>query len=156
MLPAWYGFGTAVGGWLAANPRDGLARLRAMYRDWPFFQTMLSNMDMVLAKSDMSIASRYAELVSDPALRDQVFSRLRSEWDDTVETLLAITEQENLLHGNPLLARSIRNRFPYIDPLHHVQIELIKRHRAGDSDERVVQGIHLSINGIAAGLRNSG
>jgi phosphoenolpyruvate carboxylase len=111
---------------------------------------------MVLAKSDMSIASRYAELVSDPALRDQVFSRLRTEWDDTVETLLAIAEQESLLHGNPLLARSIRNRFPYIDPLHHVQIELIKRHRAGDSDERVVQGIHLSINGIAAGLRNSG
>jgi phosphoenolpyruvate carboxylase len=156
MLPAWYGFGTAVASWLAANPRDGIARLRAMYRDWPFFQTTLSNMDMVLAKSDMSIASRYAELVSDPALRDQVFSRLRSEWDDTVEALLAITEQENLLQGNPLLARSIRNRFPYIDPLHHVQIELIKRHRAGDSDERIVHGIHLCINGIAAGLRNSG
>jgi phosphoenolpyruvate carboxylase len=156
MLPAWYGFGTAVGAWLTANPQDGLARLRSMYRDWPFFRTMLSNMDMILAKSDMSIASRYAELVADAALRDQVFSRLRGEWDDTVGAVLAITEQDSLLQGNPLLARSIRNRFPYIDPLHHVQVELIKRHRAGDSDERTVQGIHLCINGIAAGLRNSG
>ncbi len=156
MLPGWFGFGTAVAGWLAANQPDGIERLRAMYRNWPFFRTMLSNMDMVLAKSDMSIASRYAELVSDTALRDHVFSRLRAEWDETVRILLAITEQETLLEGNPLLARSIRNRFPYIDPLHHVQIELIKRHRGGETDQRIVEGIHLCINGIAAGLRNSG
>jgi phosphoenolpyruvate carboxylase len=127
-----------------------------MYRNWPFFRAMLSNMDMVLAKSDMSIASRYAELVSDLSLRDDVFSRLRAEWEDSVKALLTIMEQETLLESNPLLARSIRNRFPYIDPLHHVQVDLIKRHRAGDSDERIVQGIHLCINGIAAGLRNSG
>ncbi len=156
MLPGWYGFGTSVVDWLAANQQDGIKRLRAMYRDWPFFQTMLSNMDMVLAKSDMSIASRYAELISDTALRDHVFSRLRAEWNETVKVLLAITEQETLLQGNPLLARSIRNRFPYIDPLHHVQIELIKRHRGGETDQRIVEGIHLCINGIAAGLRNSG
>jgi phosphoenolpyruvate carboxylase len=117
---------------------------------------MLSNMDMVLAKSDVRIASRYAELVSDRDLREQIFSRLRTEWDDSLQALLSISQQKALLEGNPLLARSIRNRFPYIDPLNHVQVELLRRHRAGDTDERVVQGIHLTINGIAAGLRNSG
>ena len=156
MLPAWYGFGTAVGRLLTARSSEGLARLRAMYQSWPFFTTTLSNMDMVLAKSDMSIASRYAELVVDTALREKIFSRLRGEWDATVRALLAITEQETLLQANPLLARSIRNRFPYVDPLHHIQVELIKRHRAGERDQRIVQGIHLCINGIAAGLRNSG
>ena len=156
MMPAWYGFGTAVGRWLTERGSEGLARLRAMYQSWPFFTTTLSNMDMVLAKSDMSIASRYAELVADAALREKIFSRLRGEWDATVRALLAITEQGTLLQGNPLLARSIHNRFPYIDPLHHIQVELIKRHRAGEHDERIVEGIHLCINGIAAGLRNSG
>jgi phosphoenolpyruvate carboxylase len=156
MLPGWYGFGAAVKEWLAAHPDDGLALLRAMYRDWPFFQTLLSNMDMVLAKSDIAIASRYAELVEDQALRDAVFPRLRAEWQSSIEALLAIMQQTALLDRNPLLARSIRNRFPYLDPLNHVQIELLRRHRAGDTDERVVQGIHLTINGIAAGLRNSG
>ncbi len=111
---------------------------------------------MVLAKSDIAIASRYAELVEDNSLRDRIFPRLRTEWQDSIAAVLAIMEQETLLEKNPLLARSIRNRFPYIDPLNHLQIELLKRHRAGDSDERVVQGIHLTINGIAAGLRNSG
>ncbi len=156
MLPGWYGFGAAVKAWLAARPVDGLTILQAMYRDWPFFQTLLSNMDMVLAKSDLAIASRYAELVEDAALREAIFPRLRSEWRDAIDGLLAITGQQKLLEGNPLLARSIRNRFPYLDPLNHVQIELLKRHRAGDIDERAVQGIHLTINGIAAGLRNSG
>jgi phosphoenolpyruvate carboxylase len=117
---------------------------------------LLSNMDMVLAKSDVAIASRYAELVSDAALRARVFSRLRAEWHDTVAALLAIMEQNSLLETNPLLARSIRNRFPYLDPLNHMQIELLRRYRAGDAEEDVVTGIHLTINGIAAGLRNSG
>jgi phosphoenolpyruvate carboxylase len=156
MLPGWYGFGTAVNNWASAHPDDGMATLQAMYRDWPFFTTMLSNMDMVLAKSDSAIASRYAELVSDPALREAIFGRLRAEWGESVRALLAITEQKTLLEQNPLLARSIRNRFPYIDPLNHIQIELLQRLRAGVTDERVVQGIHLTINGIAAGLRNSG
>ena len=129
---------------------------RAMYREWPFFQMLLSNMDMLLAKSDIAIASRYAELVSDAELRDRVFSRLRAEWQSTVDALLTIMGQESLLESNPLLARSIRNRFPYLDPLNHMQIELLKRYRAGDTDEDVVTGIHLTINGIAAGLRNSG
>jgi phosphoenolpyruvate carboxylase len=156
LLPGWYGFGTAVRNWVNAHPDDGMATLQAMYRDWPFFTTMLSNMDMVLAKSDIAIASRYAELVSDPALREAIFGRLRAEWRHAVQALLTITEQRTLLERNPLLARSIRNRFPYIDPLNHIQIELLQRHRAGATDERVVQGIHLTINGIAAGLRNSG
>jgi phosphoenolpyruvate carboxylase len=156
MLPGWYGFGSAIEAWLAAHPIDGMARLRAMYAEWPFFASLLSNMDMVLAKSDIAIASRYAELVQDADLRDAIFSRLRAEWQSSVTAVLAIMEQEILLEKNPLLARSIRNRFPYLDPLNHVQIELLKRHRAGDSDERAVQGIHLTINGIAAGLRNSG
>jgi phosphoenolpyruvate carboxylase len=156
MLPGWYGFGTAIKAWLAARPRDGMSILREMYREWPFFQTLLSNVDMVLAKSNIAIASRYAELVENTELREAIFPRLRAEWQCTIEMLLAITGQQALLDKNPLLARSIKNRFPYLDPLNHVQIELLKRHRAGDTDERVVQAIHLTINGIAAGLRNSG
>ena len=156
MLPGWYGFGSAVKSWLEAHPDNGMATLQAMYREWPFFQMLLSNMDMVLAKSDIAIASRYAELVSDVELRERIFSRLRAEWSASIEALLAIMGQNQLLEANPLLARSIRNRFPYMDPLNHMQIELLKRYRAGDADEHVVTGIHLTINGIAAGLRNSG
>ncbi len=155
MLPGWYGFGAAVKAWLAAHP-DGLATLQAMHADWPFFRTALSNMDMVLSKSDMAIASRYAELVTDAELGQRIFGRVRQEWQSSIDAVLAITRQQTLLETNPLLARSIRNRFPYIDPLNHVQIELLRRHRAGDTAPEVVQGIHLSINGIAAGLRNSG
>jgi phosphoenolpyruvate carboxylase len=156
MLPGWYGFGTAVKSWVARHPRDGVAVLKAMYREWPFFAALLSNMDMVLAKSDIAIASRYAALVGEPALRDAIFSRLRTEWQDTIDTLLPIMGHTALLEDNPLLARSIRHRFPYLDPLNHMQLELLKRYRDGDIDDRVVQGIHLTINGIAAGLRNSG
>jgi phosphoenolpyruvate carboxylase len=156
MLPGWYGFGSAVNEWIEKRPDTGLALLQEMYREWPFFQALLSNMDMVLAKSNIAIASRYANLVEDKALRNAIFPRLRREWEDSIGQLLAIMQQGSLLDGNPLLARSIRNRFPYLDPLNHLQIELLKRHRSGDVNEQVVQGIHLSINGIAAGLRNSG
>ncbi|MCG7393485.1 phosphoenolpyruvate carboxylase [Microvirga sp. ACRRW] len=156
MLPGWYGFGSAVRAFLERRPDNGLALLQEMYREWPFFQALLSNMDMVLAKSNIAIASRYSKLVEDEALREAIFPRVRHEWEDTIKILLSIMKQETLLDKNPLLARSIRNRFPYLDPLNHLQIELLKRHRSGDADEQVVQGIHLSINGIAAGLRNSG
>jgi phosphoenolpyruvate carboxylase len=156
MLPGWYGFGTAVARWRAAHQGDGMALLQAMYDEWPFFHTLLSNMDMVLAKSDIAIASRYAELVRNPELREAIFPRLRSEWESSIDSLLTISRQQGLLDHNPVLKRSIRNRFPYLDPLNHVQIELLKRHRSGDADEQVVHGIHLTINGIAAGLRNSG
>ncbi|AWK85434.1 phosphoenolpyruvate carboxylase [Azospirillum thermophilum] len=156
MLPGWYGFGSAVKAWLDNRPADGMKTLRAMHAEWPFFRTLLSNMDMVLSKSNLAIASRYAELVSDPALRESIFNRIRTELEDSVEMLLQITEQSQLLERNPLLARSIRNRFPYLDPLNHVQVELLKRHRSSDSGEQIARGIHLTINGIAAGLRNSG
>jgi phosphoenolpyruvate carboxylase len=156
MLPGWYGFGSAVEAWLKARPNDGMAMLQSMYREWPFFEMLLSNMDMVLAKSDIAIASRYAELVSDTELRDRIFSRLRTEWQSVVGACLTIMGQQSLLESNPLLARSIRNRFPYLDPLNHMQIELLKRYRAGDAGDDVVTGIHLTINGLAAGLRNSG
>ncbi len=156
MLPGWYGFGSAVEAWLKKEPHRGMVTLQKMYREWPFFQMLLSNMDMVLAKSDIAIASRYAELVADAALRERVFSRLRAEWQSAVDAVLTILDQQSLLEGNPSLARSIRNRFPYLDPLNHMQIELLKRYRAGDIAEDVVAGIHLTINGIAAGLRNSG
>jgi len=127
-----------------------------MFRGWPFFRTLLSNMDMVLAKTDLAIASRYAGLVADAGLRARVFSRIRAEWELSREMLFAINGAKAHLADNPLLARSMRNRFPYLDPLNHLQIELLRRHRAGASDERVRRGIHLTINGIAAGLRNSG
>ena len=156
MLPGWYGFGAAVKDFIAANPNSGLDQLKAMYRNWPFFRTLLSNMDMVLAKSSLAIASRYAQLVSDVTLREAIFSRISAEWRDSVDALNAIMEQERLLESNPLLSRSIRNRFPYLDPLNHVQVELLKLHRAHSTSEKVLTGIQLTINGISAGLRNSG
>jgi phosphoenolpyruvate carboxylase len=166
LLPGWYGFGSAISSWLeegngAADEKKKLATLRAMFREWPFFATLLSNMDMVLAKTDLAVASRYAELVSDRKLRNSIFSRIADEHERTIERFAAITGTRERLANNPLLARSIKNRFAYLDPLNHLQVELIKRHRGiinqgGTTDERVRRGIHLSINGIAAGLRNTG
>ena len=155
MLPGWYGFGSAVEGFLAANPQ-GLATLRRMLKAWPFFNSLLSNMDMVLAKTDLAIASRYAELVADAELRERIFDRIRHEWALTRKHLLAILEQDDFLADNPMLRQSLKLRAPYMDPLNHLQVELLRRHRAGDTDERLARGIHLSINGIASGLRNSG
>ncbi|MBL8427371.1 MAG: phosphoenolpyruvate carboxylase, partial [Dechloromonas sp.] len=155
MLPGWYGFGSAVEGYLANQP-DGLGTLRRMLKSWPFFRTLLSNMDMVLAKTDLAIASRYAELVADAELRERIFSRIRAEWELTRKHLLAIEEQDELLADNPMLSNSLKLRAPYMDPLNHLQVELLKRYRAGETDERIARGIHLSINGIASGLRNSG
>ncbi|GAB2896429.1 phosphoenolpyruvate carboxylase [Uliginosibacterium flavum] len=156
MLPGWYGFGAAVKAYVAKHGETGMQRLQAMHSEWSFFATQLANMDMVLAKSDIAIASRYAELVQDEALRNAIFSRIKAEWESTLEVLLSITGQKELTEGNPLLARSIRNRLPYLNPLNHVQVELLHRYREGDSDDRVRRGILLSINGVAAGLRNSG
>ena len=158
-LPGWYGFGSAVNSWLDAGPhtrKEGLAMLQKMYKQWPFFSTLLSNMDMVLAKSDLALASRYAELVSDTRLRKKTFATIEAEWQRTTEALSQITGHKQRLAGNAALQRSIRHRFAYIDPLHHLQVELIRRYREGKADERVQRGIHISINGIAAGLRNTG
>ncbi|MBS1160934.1 MAG: Phosphoenolpyruvate carboxylase [Proteobacteria bacterium] len=155
MLPGWYGFGSAVDGYLQGKT-EGLATLRRMVNSWPFFKSLLSNMDMVLAKTDLAIASRYAELVGDSELRTRIFGRIKGEWELTKKHLLAILEQDELLADNPLLKRSLQLRAPYMDPLNHLQVELLHRHRAGETDERVARGIHLTINGIASGLRNSG
>ncbi len=160
MIPAWYGFGHAVESFVKNEGEDvpgkGLMLLQEMHRTWPFMQTLLSNMDMVLAKSDMGIASRYAELVTDTELRDHVFGRISGEWDRSVKWLFAITGNTELLQDNPTLARSIRNRIPYIDPLNHLQVALLRRYRSGDDGDEVKRAIHLTINGVTAGLRNSG
>jgi len=156
MLPGWFGFGAAVAAWRQKKGAAGMALLAEMNREWGFFRTLLSNMDMVLGKSDIAIAERYSHLVTDEDLRQAIFPRLKAEWQAAIDALLAINGQGQLLDGNPLLQRSIRNRFPYLDPLNHIQVELLRRHRVGETDERVQRGIHLTINGIAAGLRNSG
>jgi len=156
MLPGWYGFGSAVDGYLKQGGSAALKQLREMYRTWPFLQALLSNLDMVLAKSDIGIGSRYAELVTDVKLREAVFKRIQDEWHLTVKNLFAITGQHEFLQSNPTLARSFRNRQPYIDPLNHQQVTLLKRFRGGDHNERLKNGIKLTINGIASGLRNSG
>ena len=158
-LPGWFGFGSAVEAFIATPGQDAkaqLALLQKMYRDWPFFRTLLSNMDMVLAKSDLALASRYSELVGDARLRKKIFTAIEAEWHRTADALTRITGEKQRLAANTALARSIRHRFPYIDPLHHLQVELVRRWRAGQGDERVQTGIHISINGIAAGLRNTG
>jgi phosphoenolpyruvate carboxylase len=156
MLPGWYGFGTAVQRFMHDAPDERLALLRTMVRDWPFFTTLLSNMDMVLAKSDIAIAGRYAALVRDEVLRKEIFGAISAEHARTVAVLRQITGQDALLDANPLMQRSLHNRLPYIDPLNHLQVELLRRYRDGDADEATRSGIHMTINGIAAGLRNSG
>jgi phosphoenolpyruvate carboxylase len=154
MLPGWYGFGSAAA---AEQGRPGGAeRLRDLYAGSRFFRSVVSNLEMVLAKADKTIARGYADLVEDKALADLVFERLLGEWRLTEKAVLSITGQQALLDNNPQLADSIRLRLPYIDPLNALQIEMLGIHRGGQSDERVLQGIHLSINGISAGLRNTG
>jgi phosphoenolpyruvate carboxylase len=158
-LPGWYGFGSAVDQFLnvpGKAHKDKLAVLQQMYKQWPFFKTLLSNMDMVMAKSDLALASRYSELVTDARLRKKIFTAIETEWHRTAAALALITGDKQRLAHNAALQRSMRHRFPYIDPLHHLQVELVRRYRAGQTDERVQRGIHISINGIAAGLRNTG
>ncbi|MGA0612834.1 phosphoenolpyruvate carboxylase [Caldimonas sp. KR1-144] len=165
-LPGWYGFGSAVMGWLdaASSTRERTERtklLQRMHKEWPFLRTLLSNMDMVLAKGDLAVAARYVELVPDRRRAQKIFGAIQSEWQRTEQALALVTGERTRLAGNPALARSIAHRFPYLDPLNHLQVELMRRYRAQKDDEgavheRVQRGIHLSINGVAAGLRNSG
>jgi phosphoenolpyruvate carboxylase len=150
MLPGWYGVGAA----LDAFEDKGL--LREMASAWPFFASALANMEMVLAKSDMAIAEHYAALVEDVALRDAIFGRIRDGWQATHDGLLTVTRQTRLLEKHPGLETSIRLRLPYIEPLNLLQVELLKRHRRGEDDPRIGEGILLSINAIATALRNSG
>jgi phosphoenolpyruvate carboxylase len=162
-LPGWAGFGSGLEAWLgtrAAQHKERLALLRKMHRQWPFFRTLLSNLDMVLAKSDLRIAARYVELLEDKRLAKRIFGAVQAEWAKTDRMLSLITGEDQRLASNPALARSIEHRFPYLDPLNHLQVELMRRHRQQRADdpsaERVKRGIHISINGIAAGLRNTG
>jgi phosphoenolpyruvate carboxylase len=150
MLPGWYGTGQAL------NAFKDRSLLREMAASWPFFQSTLDNLEMVLAKSDMTIARRYATLVEDRTLADALFARIEAAWHMTHDTLLDITGQSRLLEKHPALEASIRLRLPYIEPLNLLQVELLKRHRAGETDARVREGIQLSINAVATALRNSG
>ena len=150
MLPGWYGFGSA-----AAKIGD-MGALAELFRGSAFFRATVSNLEMVLAKSSLRIARRYAELVEDQALASSIFGRICDEWIATRDAVLAITGQSMLLENNPRLADSIRIRLPYIDALNLLQVDLLRRRRAGDEDERIAAGIRMSINGVSAGLRNSG
>ncbi|MBU9764916.1 phosphoenolpyruvate carboxylase [Mycobacterium sp. TNTM28] len=155
MLPGWYGTGTAFEQWIGGD-ESRLAVLRDLYRRWPFFRTVLSNMAQVLAKSDMGLAARYSELVDDVELRARVFDKIVAEHERTITMCTRITGHDDLLADNPALARSVFNRFPYLEPLNHLQVELLRRYRAGDEDERVQRGILLTMSGLATALRNSG
>jgi phosphoenolpyruvate carboxylase len=161
-LPGWYGFGSAVESFLAEGKARAtqVALLKRMARQWPFFATLVSNLDMVIAKSDLAIAARYVDLVDDRRLGRRIFARIEAEWRRTNEALTLITGEKDRLASNPALARSIEHRFPYLDPLNHLQVELMRRYRQRRADdagiERVRRGIHISINGLAAGLRNTG
>ncbi len=160
MLPGWFGVGTALRQWVDAEGEaaagERLATLRRLNDDWPFLRTTLSNMAQVMAKADMGLAGRYAELVPDAEVGRRIHGVLTDEFDLTREMLLEITGHQTLLDDNPALARSVRNRFPYLEPLNVLQVELLRRYRAGDSDPAVRTGIQLTMNGLATALRNSG
>jgi phosphoenolpyruvate carboxylase len=162
MLPGWYGTGTAFEEYIHGGDggdADADARLQVLqdlYRRWPFFATVLSNMAQVLAKSDLGLAAHYAELVEDEDLRRRVFDKIADEHERTIRMHKLITGQDDLLADNPSLARSVFNRFPYLEPLNHLQVELLRRYRSGDEDELVQRGILLTMSGLATALRNSG
>jgi len=153
ILPGWYGLGTAL---TEAIDRNGIDLLRAMERDWPFFRATISNAELAMAKADMLIAERYVKLVTSDAIRDRIWGRIRQEYGLAEAALLQIREQEHLLDREAVLQRSVRRRNPYVDPLSLIEIELLKRLRRDPSDEDVVNTLHLAVNGIAGGLRNTG
>ena len=156
MLPGWYGFGSAVKAYVEADPETGLETLTAMYKHWPFFRTLLSNMDMVLSKSSLAIASRYARLVRDVALREEIFSRISREWRDSVDALNAIMEQPQLLEQQPAARPLDPQPLPLSRPAEPRAGRAFEAAPRGASSEKVLTGIQLTINGISAGLRNSG
>ncbi len=157
MIPGWYGAGTAFDAVVAERGDDAVALLQRMYRDWPCFHAIVNNMGMVLAKSDIPIGRRYADvLVEDASARDDIFDRIEREHTRTLRWHATITGSDDPLADNPVLARSLRNRYPYLDPLHVMQVDLLRRYRDGDHDALVQRGIQLTINAIATGIRNSG
>jgi phosphoenolpyruvate carboxylase len=160
LVPAWFGVGHALDKFVRENP-DGIEQLRSMARDFPLFVDIIRNVEMALAKSDFGIARLYAALVEDAALRDRVYTVLKTEFDLTQKMVLAVTGQQRLLETNAVLERSIRLRNPYVDPMSLLQVELIRRKRAaaanGEADSpELNRAISATINGISAGLRNTG
>lgn len=170
MLTGWYGVGTALHDYVEQgcngapeSPQERLDELQYMAAHWPFFRALLSNMEQVLAKTDLDIARRYADLVPDKVLRETVFARIQTEFDLTM-TMFRKVAQHDLLAFDQSLAAALTERFAYIDPLNHLQVELLERHRRvqesasgqGDEESSIQRAIHMTINGIAAGLRNSG
>ena len=158
MLPGWFGVGSALRRWISegGDDEERLAFLRQLYRDWPFLRTTLSNLAQVMAKADMGLAGRYAELVPDAETGRRIHGVISEEFELTRQMVLQVTGQSTLLDDNPALARSVRNRFPYLEPLNILQVELLRRYRAGDRDPDVRTGIQLTMNGLATALRNSG
>ena len=157
MLPGWYGFGSAVEAWVAAHPDTGHAvPAGAVSRVAVLPHAAVEHGHGAGEELDRDRLALCRTGAGRDAARKHLRAHPRSEWHTSIETLLEIMGQERLLQGNPLLERSIRNRFPYLDPLNHVQVELLKAHRAQNPDEQVLRGIQITINGISAGLRNSG
>ncbi len=155
-LPGWYGLGSAVLEYLADHPEER-ETLQLMYTRWPFWQTLIDNVQMILAKADMAIARLYADLVVDQALADRIYNKIAVEYDRTVEVIGMITGQPELLDRVPILKRSIERRNPYIDPLSFIQLVLLRRLRSGsEPPEELLTAALESINGIAAGLKNTG
>lgn len=158
-LPGWYGLGSALEGF--GTDADGALRLVEMYRQWPFFKTLIDNAQLSLGKADMDIAALYSGLVEDRTLGDRIFAQIRQEYDRSRQWILRITGQREILDNEPNLQRAIRRRNPYIDPLHLVQLELLKRLRSlddasGDEGERLRRSIFHTIVGIASGMKNTG
>jgi len=153
ILPGWYGLGTAL---VEAIDREGIDLLREMAEEWPFFGATISNAELAMAKADMLIAERYVALVKSDAIRDRIWGQIRAEYDRAVSALLQIRFQGHLLDREAVLQRSIRRRNPYVDPLSFIEIELLNRLRENPADEDVVNTLHLAVNGIAGGLRNTG
>jgi phosphoenolpyruvate carboxylase len=152
-VPAWFGVGYALE---ECMRQGGLATLRTMMEELPLFIDLIRNVEMALAKSDFGIAKLYAALVQDEGLRERVFSKLHSEFSRTVAAILAVTGQRGLLETNEVLARSIRLRNPYVDPMSLIQVDLLRRKRMGESSEELNRALAATINGISAGLRNTG
>jgi phosphoenolpyruvate carboxylase len=154
-VPAWFGVGYALERFAARGPGQEQL-LRSMMREFPLFSSMIRNVELAMAKADLAIARLYAELVPDAKLRDRVFSMLQEEFERTERVLLSIAGQHELLEKNPVLYRSIRLRNPYVDPMSLVQVDLLRRKRSGESGEMLDYAIGATMNGIAAGLHNTG
>lgn len=152
ILPGWYGLGSALA---QARDEGGLPLLQEMDRDWPFFAAVVSNAEMALAKADLTIGERYAELVEDETLREAIWAPIRAEYDRTCALVLAVTGQARLLDRTPVLQRSIERHNRYVDPLSFIQVELLRRQRRDGDSEELERAMLLTINGIAGGLRNT-